>query len=83
MTDPDSTAPANADHTHSDQVDAHQLASDSEKVEGLVEQIRNDSLQGTVPDLADELRRRLADSGIELDAAEFERTLAALRQPTD
>lgn len=83
MTDPTSSAPANDDHPNSGQVDAHQLASDSDKVAGLVEQIRNDSLQGTVPNLADELRRRLADSGIDLDAAEFERTLAALRQPTD
>jgi hypothetical protein len=83
MTDPDSSAPANADHPTSEHGEAHQLASDSEKVAGLVEQIRADTSQGNVPDLADELRRRLADSGIELDAAEFERTLAALRQPTD
>jgi len=83
MTDPNGSAPANDDHPKSGQVDAHQLASDSEKVAGLVEQIRNDALQGTVPNLADELRRRLADSGIELDAAGLERTLSALRQPTD
>jgi len=83
MTDPNSNAPANDDQPNSGHVDAHQLASDSDKVEGLVKQIREDALQGTVPDLADELRRRLADSGIELDAAEFERTLAALLQPTD
>ncbi len=67
----------------SEEVDAHQLASDSEKVAGLIEQIRQDASQGTVSELADELRRRLDDSGIDIDAAEFERALAALRQPTD
>lgn len=67
----------------SEEVDAHQLASDSEKVAGLIEQIRQDASQGTVSELADELRRRLGDSGIDLNAAEFERALAALRQPTD
>ncbi len=65
----------------SEHVDAHHVASDSDKVAGLVEQIRADALQGNVPDLADELRRRLADSGIVIDSVQFERTLVALRMP--
>ncbi|MCY7411638.1 MAG: hypothetical protein LH471_01140 [Salinibacterium sp.] len=86
MTDLTSSAPlngkpSNREPDNTEQVDAHQLASDNEKIDGLIEQIRQDALQGTVPDLADELRRRLADSGIELERVEFERALAAVRQP--
>ena len=54
-------------------------ASKSEKLNGLVEQMRQDVAAGNVTDVEDALRQRLDDAGIDLDAQEYAALLASIR----
>ena len=54
-------------------------ASKSEKLAGLVEQMRQDVAAGNVTDVEDALRQRLDDAGLELDESEFAALLAEVR----
>ena len=54
-------------------------ASKSEKLNGLVEQMRQDVAAGNVTDVEDALRQRLDDAGIDLDEQEFAELLASVR----
>ena len=53
-------------------------ASDDDKVDGIVAQMRADIAQGNVKDVADALRQRLADADLELDDKQFAQALAAV-----
>ena len=55
-------------------------ASKSEKLAGLVEQMRQDVAAGNVTDVEDALRQRLDDTGIDLDEQEFAALLASIRR---
>ena len=54
-------------------------ASKAEKLNGLVEQMRQDVAAGNVTDIEDALRQRLDDAGIDLDAQEYAALLASIR----
>jgi hypothetical protein len=54
------------------------IASDADKVGGIVEQMRGDISQGNVSEVKDALQQRLADSGITVSAIELEELLARL-----
>ena len=54
-------------------------ASRSEKLAGLVEQMRQDVAAGNVTDVEDALRQRLDDASIDLDEQEFAALLASVR----
>ena len=56
--------------------DGHDDATQSEKVDGIVEQTQQDVGQGNVTDVADALRQRLDDAGIAVGEAEFAELLA-------
>ena len=55
-------------------------ASKSEKLAGLVEQMRQDVAAGNVTDVEDALRQRLDDASIDLDEQEFAALLASIRR---
>ena len=52
------------------------VASDAEKLSGIVEQMRGDISQGNTSNVTDALHQRIADSRITVSAAEFEELLA-------
>lgn len=54
-------------------------ASKSEKLAGLVDQMRQDVAAGNVTDVEDALRQRLDDTSIDLDEQEFAALLASIR----
>ena len=54
------------------------IASDADKLGGIVEQMRGDISQGNVSNVKDALQQRLTDSGITVSAAELEELLAGL-----
>lgn len=58
--------------------DGSTAATDDDKVEGIIAQMRGDVSQGNVSDVDDALRQRLLDSGLDLSDAELARVLAAI-----
>jgi hypothetical protein len=52
------------------------LATPDEKIDGIVAQTRGDVGQGNVSDVAEALRQRLEDAGIQVNEGEFEGILA-------
>ena len=58
--------------------DGHDDASDGDKLTGLVEQTRQDVLQGHVTDPADALRQRLTDASLDVDEQTFAELLAEI-----
>ena len=58
--------------------DRHNEASPTDKLEGIIEQMRADIAQGNVTDVADALRQRLDDTGVTLDARAFAALVAQL-----
>lgn len=54
------------------------VASDEDKIDGIIEQMRGDIGQGSVSDIPDALRQRLTDAGLHVSDAEFEELLALL-----
>lgn len=62
----------------SDTEHGHNTATPSEKLDGIVEQMRGDIGQGNVSDVTDALRQRLADANLEVSEDEFRSILARL-----
>lgn len=58
--------------------DGHDDATVAAKIEGIVEQTKQDVAQGNVSDLPDALRQRFTDSRIEVDDDQFEAILKEL-----
>ena len=56
----------------------HDDASNGDKIAGILEQTKGDISQGNVSDVADALRQRLDDAGLEVGGAEFAALLAQL-----
>jgi hypothetical protein len=67
------------DHQDTPIEDGHDDASTKDKLDGLVEQMRQDVAQGAAPDVEDALRQRLTDSGIHVDEQEFAALVARIR----
>jgi hypothetical protein len=59
--------------------DGHDDASDRDRLDGLVEQTKQDVAMGHVDDAETALRQRLADAGIDVDDEEFATLLASVR----
>ena len=59
--------------------DGHDDASQRDKLDGLIEQMRQDVALGNVTDIDDAVRQRLTDSGIDLDEQEFATLVASVR----
>lgn len=59
--------------------DGHDDASDRDKLDGIVEQMKQDVAQGHVDDTDDALRQRLADAGLDVDDEEFAALADAVR----
>ena len=69
----------NANQARDDETQEEQnVATESEKLDGIVEQTRADLQQGNVDDAQDVLRQRLHDAGIEVGDDEFDALLARL-----
>jgi|GEM_PF-3999128 len=60
----------------------HNLASEGDKIDGIIEQMRGDISQGNVSDIPDALRQRLHDAGLEVSENEFEKLVARLSEVT-
>ena len=56
--------------------EGHDDATDAQKIDGIVEQTKQDALQGHVTDAADALGQRLHDAGLKVDATHFAELLA-------
>jgi hypothetical protein len=59
--------------------DGHADASDRDRLDGVVEQTKQDVAMGHVDDPESALRERLADVGIEVDEQEFATLLESVR----
>jgi hypothetical protein len=59
--------------------DGHDDASNSDKLAGLVEQMRQDVAAGNITDVEDALRQRLEDTGLDVTEQEFAALLASVR----
>ena len=59
--------------------EGHDDASTADKLAGLAEQMRQDVATGSVTDIEDALRERLADIGLVLDEQEFVALVAMVR----
>ena len=62
----------------SDTERGHNTATDKEKIDGIVDQMRGDISQGNVSDVPDALRQRLADAQITVSDSEFDALVARL-----
>lgn len=62
----------------SDDTPGHNDASDSDKIDGIVEQVRADLGQGHILDITEALRQRLSDAGMVVTDAEFDALLKRL-----
>jgi len=58
--------------------DGHDDAGTGEKIEGLLEQSRQDIAQGHIDDPADVLRQRLHDAGVTVSDEEFDALVSRL-----
>lgn len=60
--------------------DGSQESTREARIEGIVQQVKNDSAVGNAPDLVSVLRQRLHQAGITLDQAELELIEARARR---
>ncbi len=67
---PEQTGPVEAGHDD---------ATDRAKLDGIVEQTKQDLALGNVSDADEALRQRLADAGLDVDEQEYAALLAAVR----
>ena len=58
--------------------DRQQQASPDDKLDGIIEQMRGDIAQGNVTDVAEALRQRLDDTGVDLSGPAFAALVAQL-----
>ena len=58
--------------------DGHDDASDAQKLEGIIEQVRNDVVLGYVDDVRTMVRQRLEDAGLAASANDVDAVVSAV-----